>query len=68
MSKIQQEFKKMKISFLDALLLILLLINILMRVFPSFDLKVNINGDNLSSGVEIPSDVINSAVSVSSIK
>lgn len=33
-----------------------------------FDLKVNINGDNLSSGVEIPSDVINSAVSVSSIK
>ena len=41
MSKIQQELKKMKISFLDALFIVLLLTNILMRVFPSFDLKVN---------------------------
>lgn len=33
-----------------------------------FDLKVKIDDDNLGSSIEIPSDIINSAVSVSSIK
>ena len=47
MNEIKQELKKIQISFLDILLLVLLLVNILMRIFPSFDLKVKMYTHNI---------------------